>query len=121
MGTRGDLIVVPATNRWTDAGVAVEAGETLIFEAEGIVRMSPDPNDRATPDGSSRLAPDAPLRETAAGTLIARIGNSAPIAIGARRTLARAPASGRVYLGVNDDHLADNSGEFRVLVTIEPR
>jgi hypothetical protein len=26
------------------------------------------------------------------------------------------PAGGMLILGINDDHLADNSGEFRVLV-----
>ena len=30
-------------------------------------------------------------------------------------------SSGRLYLGVNDDHLDDNSGEYRVSVTIQQR
>lgn len=79
-----------------------------------------DPNDTASPAGSQRLAPDAPLRQRPAGTLIARIGNSAPIPVGAGRTIT-ARGGGRLFFGVNDDYLGDNSGEFRVLVTIEPR
>jgi hypothetical protein len=38
--------------------------------------------------------------------------------IGAGNTDVRAPQSGRLYLGVNDDHWADNNGEFRVVVTV---
>jgi hypothetical protein len=56
-----------------------------------------------------------------AGILIGRIGASPPLLIGAQRTLTRAPVSGRLYLGINDDHLADNSGEYRVSVTIDGR
>ena len=56
-----------------------------------------------------------------AGGLIAKIGESAPLFIGAQRTIQRAPVSGRLYLGVNDDHLDDNSGEYRVSITIQQR
>jgi len=33
----------------------------------------------------------------------------------------RANASGQLYLGVNDDDLADNRGEFRVKIAVPPR
>jgi hypothetical protein len=35
--------------------------------------------------------------------------------------MLRAYATGQLYLGVNDDHLADNRGEFRVKVAVTPR
>jgi hypothetical protein len=54
-----------------------------------------------------------------AGGLIARIGNSAPVHVGDRTTRLRAPSGGRLFLSVNDDHLADNSGEFRVNITVQ--
>jgi hypothetical protein len=120
-GTAGELVIVSGTERWTDTGVTVNAGDTISFEAEGTVQMSGDRNDTASPAGSRRRAPDALLRESAAGSLIARIGNSAPFLVGDRRTIARAPAGGRLFLGVNDDYLGDNSGEFRVLVTVGSR
>ena len=31
----------------------------------------------------------------------------------------RMPQTGRLYLSVNDDHLADNSGQFSVTVEVE--
>jgi hypothetical protein len=38
--------------------------------------------------------------------------------VGARGSF-RAPEGGRLYLGVNDDHLADNEGDFRVAIGVE--
>ena len=55
-----------------------------------------------------------------AGALILRIDDYGPIFIGSRHTIT-APMSGRVYLGVNDDHLPDNSGEFLVTVSVRGR
>jgi hypothetical protein len=52
--------------------------------------------------------------------LIARIDNSAPIPIGGERSLV-APATGRLYLGVNDDHLADNAGSFTAHIAVMNR
>ena len=121
--TEGDIVRVDPTQRWTDTGLYVAAGDRIFFDAEGTLQMSIGGPDVATPAGatSGRRAAEAPLPRAAAGTLIGRIGDSPPLLIGDQRTIARAPVSGRLYLGVNDDHLADNSGEFRVSVTIERR
>ena len=123
VATAGDIVRVDPTQRWTDTGLDVTAGDRIFFDAEGTLQMSEGPPDTATPAGatSGRRAAEAPLPRAAAGTLIGRIGDSAPLLIGAQRTIARAPVSGRLYLGVNDDHLADNTGEYRVSVTIERR
>ncbi|MBI4263322.1 MAG: hypothetical protein HY657_03015 [Acidobacteria bacterium] len=100
--------------------LTVRAGELLTFDAEGTVQLGADPNDIADPGGarSGRRAAAAPLTSALAGTLVARIGTAGVIFVGDRRSL-RAPSSGRLYLGVKDDHLADNSGEFRVTVTVD--
>jgi hypothetical protein len=123
IGTSGHTILVDPTQRWTDTGLFIEAGDVVTFEAEGTIQMSSDRNDIAAPGGavSGRRAADAPRHQDPAGSLIARIGDSGPIFVGDRRTITRAPISGRLYLGVNDDHLADNSGEYRVMVTIDRR
>lgn len=120
VGTSGDLIPVSATDRWTDTGLTVRAGDSISIEADGTIQMSGDRNDTAEPAGSRRNAPGALVQNAPAGMLIARIGNGAPFAVGARRTV-RVPATGRLYLGVNDDYLGDNNGQFNVMVTIEPR
>jgi len=121
-GTSGQLITVNPTQRWTETGMWVEAGDMVTFDAEGSIEMSGNNADTATPVGSrtGRRAADAPLRNQPAGILIARVGNAATFAVGDRRTV-RAPASGELFLGVNDDVLGDNRGEYRVSVTNQRR
>jgi hypothetical protein len=113
---------INAQQRWTDTTLIVRAGDTITFDASGSIVMSADNNDTASPAGSTRgrTAPDAPVLNQLAGGLIMRIDGYGPTFIGARRTLT-APVSGRVYLGVNDDHLPDNRGEFVVTVGVSGR
>jgi Ca2+-binding EF-hand superfamily protein len=113
---------VNAQQRWTDGVIDVRAGDIITFESSGSIVMSDNSADTASPAGSTtgRRAPDAPILNQLAGGLVARIGNYGPIWIGDRRTLT-APVSGRLYLGVNDDHLADNRGEFTVAVGVTNR
>jgi len=58
--------------------------------------------------------PDRP-----AGALIGRIGSSPDdtFFIGAERLPFRVRTSGRLYLGINDDTLDDDTGAFQVAVT----
>lgn len=113
---------VNARQRWTDAAIDVRAGDTITFDASGSITMSGDNNDTASVAGSdrNRKAPDAPVLNQLAGGLIMRIDDYGPVFIGNRKTLT-APASGRVYLGVNDDHLPDNNGEFVVNISVSGR
>ena len=123
VATSGQIVRVDPKQRWTDTGLDVRAGDRITFDAEGTMDLSEGGTDASTPAGarSGRKAPNAPLQQEIAGGLIARIGESAPLFVGARRTIAPAPVSGRLYLGVNDNHLDDNSGEYRVSVTIQQR
>jgi Ca2+-binding EF-hand superfamily protein len=123
VATSGQIVRVAAKEPWTDTGLDVQAGDRITFDAEGTMELSENGTDSATPAGarSGRKAPNAPLREEVAGGLIARIGDSAPLFVGSRRPIQRAPVSGRLYLGVNDDHVLDNTGEYRVSVTIQQR
>lgn len=120
-GTRQTL-VVDAQTRWTDTGLDVRAGDYITIHAEGTVQMSSDPNDIADPSGArtGRKAPNSPVNTMPAGGLIAMINGSTPTFIGNRAdTRIRIPATGRLYLGINDDHLLDNRGEFRVTINVE--
>lgn len=118
--TSGEAFIVDARERWIDTGLNVTQGELIMFDVSGNVRLSNDQGDLAGPAGarSGRLAPDAPLARQAAGALIGRIGNGDPFGIGNQRSI-RAPGSGRLYLGVNDDYLADNAGHFEVQVNVQ--
>jgi hypothetical protein len=102
--------------RWTLTGIRVLANQTMNVQASGTIGLSTDPNDEATPAGakSGRTAPAALVTGAPAGALIGRIGtNGQPFLIG-DQTEVTMPATGLLYLSVNDGYLDDNNGEFRV-------
>src|SRR4030095_15335113 len=108
---------VPATASWTDTGIDVQAGDMLSFAANGEVRWGRGGGDTSPADGNpAAMRNSYPLRGAPVGTLIGRVGNSAPFPIGTNTGAIRMPASGRLILGVNDDDRRDNSGAFNVVV-----
>ncbi len=112
----GAGISVSPKQQWTSTGLTVKKGEMLSFNATGEVQLSTDANDVATPFGAKggRKAANAPVPTALAGALIGRIGpNGQPFPIGSGVTVPM-PAAGQLFLGVNDDGLGDNQGEFRV-------
>jgi hypothetical protein len=115
------MIRVEGRDRWTDSGLTVRAGDMLMFDARGTVRLGPTENEVAGVDGtlSRRRDNGSPMPNQPEGALIARIGNSAPFFVGDLNSM-RAPASGRLYLGVNDGDLGNNSGDFQVVVQVQP-
>ena len=110
---------VDARRRWTDTDVRAEAGDLITFVADGTIELNQSGASSA-PSGSPYTTQSPPLRTAAVGLLIARIGNSEVIPVGSNRTV-RAPVSGEILLGVNDDVLEDNSGEYRVRISVRPR
>jgi hypothetical protein len=115
----GDGVVVSGQQKWTPSGLTVRQGDRLTFTANGEIQLSADANDTATAGGSKsqRMAAGAPLPNAHAGALIGRVGPNGPVfAIGAQNTLT-VQESGQLFLGVNDDDVNDNRGEFRVKVT----
>ncbi len=115
----GSGISVTPKQPWTATGLTVRKGEVLAFNATGEVQLSGDQNDIASPFGSKtgRKAANAPVPNVLAGALIGRIGtNGQPFAIGSGVSVPM-PAAGQLFLGINDDGLDDNQGEFRVDIT----
>jgi hypothetical protein len=109
-------ITVQANQPWTSTGMTVRRGQSLTFTSTGEIQLSDDPNDIANANGakSARYAVNAPLKQVLAGALIGRIGNGAPFAVG-NQTISM-PASGVLFLGVNDDGHGDNKGNFQVVI-----
>ncbi len=113
----GTGIAVPGNAAWTPTGLTVRQGDRLTFNATGEVRLSTDSADVANANGSraGRKSASAPVPDAAAGALVARVGNSAPFPIGESQTVTM-PANGQLFLGINDDHVGDNQGGYRVTV-----
>ena len=116
----GDGIVVPANPCWTNTGRTVRQGQRVVFTGTGEVQLSPDANDIAGVAGSrtGRTSTGGPLPGSLAGALVGRVGNSRPFGIGNQTAALGMPASGQLFLGVNDDFCGDNRGQFKVQINI---
>ncbi len=107
---------VPGNQQWIETDINVRDGETLNFRVSGEVEYAP--NARVNPAGAARRTPggpDVPIPNAPAGALVGRIDNGQPFLIG-RNTSVRMPANGTLFLGINDDNVTDNGGDFRVLI-----
>ncbi len=117
------VLTVAANVQWTDTAITVRQGDRVTITASGEVTLSADPNDKASPNGAAsgrRPTARAPLPQTPAGALIGRIGNSGrPFGIGQGPANLTMPGSGRLYLGINDDTVSDNSGQYEVHIRQE--
>ena len=121
-------VEIAATEPWTDSGITVEAGESVTVVADGEVSFGSGPLGSMPPSGVPWGAACDEIRPqtgtwTAEGlpcwSLIARVGEGEPIAVGDRATF-EALADGPLQLGVNDDAFADNSGSWTASVTVSP-
>ncbi|HYG10116.1 MAG TPA: LecA/PA-IL family lectin [Pyrinomonadaceae bacterium] len=107
------------SNGWNDSGLMVRAGQRLRITATG--RVSLGGGNMSTPTGLPRLADrDKLMRNEPTGALIAVIGddNDEFIFVGASREFT-AQRDGRLFLGVNEGNLGDNSGTYDVTVEAE--
>lgn len=110
-------IEISGSKPWTDSGIDVQAGDTIVVNASGSVTSDGKP---ATPDGSQRnwrdLLKTFPINEAARAALIGRVGEAArPFLVGSRRE-SRAPISGRLFLGLNLPPGEIAQGSFKVTV-----
>lgn len=117
-GLRERQTIVSANVAWNDTGIDVRAGQTIYFESTGQVRWGRDRRDGAAGERNSPSNPNRPMPNRNAAALIAKIGSGSNdyFFIGDDTGPVRVRSSGRLYLGINDDVLTDNSGNFRVIV-----
>ena len=116
-GLREKQLMAAAAVAWTDTGIEVNAGQRVYFESVGEIRWGG--KRRATPTGEvgSPNNPARPMPNRAGGALIGRVGQSQDLFfIGEDREGIRMRSSGRLYVGINDEVLSDNTGYFTVVV-----
>jgi hypothetical protein len=117
-GMRERQTIVSADVAWNDTGVEVRPGQTIYVEATGQVRWGRDRRDGPSGERNSPSNPNRPMPNRNAAALIGKIGNGSNdlFFIGDETGPIRVRSGGRLYLGINDDVLTDNSGNFRVVV-----
>jgi hypothetical protein len=124
-------VKVPVTAPFTDSGVKVTAGDIITIKAGGEVTFqggTAKTTRKIGPAGiplsatCSRIAHQvskAPFPEPkfACYSLIGKVGATGqPFEVGAKRTL-KVPATGTLFLGINDNYVADNTGTWYAAVT----
>jgi hypothetical protein len=116
-GMRERQVIVAANVRAVDTGIDLRAGQDVYFEAYGEVHWRSNRQDGPGGEVNSPVNPNRPMPNRPAGALIGRVGeNSDSFFIGNDRGAIRVQSAGRLFLGINDDDLRDNSGAFRVIV-----
>jgi hypothetical protein len=109
---------VHANVPWNDTGITLKSGDMVTFRTTGQVNFGETAGQTAGPDGNPAAhSSNYPISGLPAGALIGKVGNRAPFGIGSNAAPIRMPARGRLFLGVNDNEINDNSGYFSVVVT----
>jgi hypothetical protein len=109
-------LVIPANVAWTPTGVAIAGQTTLAVAATGDIMIAPNVSSGIA-GNVAQAPPNAqyPVRNAPGGALIGRVGNGTPFLIGSTdRVTVR--GSGMLMVGINDDNVTDNTGNFTVSV-----
>ena len=121
---RNEKVVTLAGNKeWVDTGIDLASNMTLDITAEGQIRISSSKT--VGPDGNrSYNSSDVryPMQNAGVGAVIAKVRyrngtESALRFIGARNTnQIDSNETGRLFIGINDNYVGDNSGSYRVTI-----
>jgi hypothetical protein len=122
--TRERTVTVPGNSRGTDTGLDLRSGDSVTISATGTVTAGRRAGD-VSPDGGragigGALLGTRPVPNAGVGALVGyiRLSNgqiTQPFLVGSQQTIT-APADGRLFLFINDDNYADNSGSFDVRI-----
>jgi hypothetical protein len=116
-GMRERDVSVDAATAWKDTGIDLRPGQAVYFSASGRVRWGPGRQDGPEGEHGSPYNAGRPIPGRPAAALVGRIGEGSDyFFIGDDKGAIRVRGAGRLYLGINDDYLKDNSGSFRVTV-----
>lgn len=132
------VIVVAGDAAWTDTGLEVASGDMISFEAEGRVTLQKgNPEAECGPDGYDLQTLQQPLSGRNLGALIGKVVIGVTVLVNEKtkeerrqeaaelfyvgsKNRVEMPAKGRLFLGINENVIGDNAGEFRVTVTAPP-
>jgi hypothetical protein len=116
-GMRERQVNVTSREPWSDTGIEVRAGQQIYFQASGETRWGPNRRDGAAGERNSPYNAGRPLPDRPAAALLGRVGENDIFFIGDQPGPFRLRSGGRLYLGINDEVLTDNSGALRVTIS----
>ena len=127
-------IVVPGNAGWVDTGIDVEEDEKFLFRGAGEISLQKgNPEAACGPEGADIQGLQQPLPDRNMGALAGKVSRVMAVRtdektkeeirdeliryfyIG-RELVAAMPIQGRLFVGVNENVVRDNDGEFRVAI-----
>jgi hypothetical protein len=122
---------VPANQAWTDTGIDLKRGDSIVLTADGTVQLPPQGKNAQSksvgPEGQPRglrdLIKTYPLNTSGFGALIGRMGSSdaaEPFLVGPRKEM-QVVRAGRLFLGPNASSNDSLTGTFHVTVAFTAR
>ncbi len=117
-GMREREINVAANIGWTDTLIDIRDRQDVYVVARGRIRWGPDRRDGPEGERNSPRNPNRPIPSRPAAALLGRIGSDTTdvFFVGNEEGPIRMPATGKLFLGINDDFLLNNSGSFQVTI-----
>jgi hypothetical protein len=111
-------VLVSARLDWTTTAITLRKGDVVTCEAGGAISLNLG-GTAVGPDGLSIPDPQKLIPEKPTGALVAVVGvdNNDFLYIGANGSFTAA-RDGLLFLGVNENDLTNNSGEFSVVVRV---
>jgi uncharacterized caspase-like protein len=113
------VVIVPADQPWTDTGVDLEPAERISIKATGNVQYIPG-GSFVGPEGDSRRDPHHVniLSATPHAALIGKVGaGGRPFSVGSSLSTT-VGEKGRLFLGLNDAQVDNNSGMLTVSIEV---
>ena len=130
-------LTVPGNAGWVDTGIDIEEGEELVFQGEGRISLQKgNPDAGCGPEGYDIQGLQQPLPDYNLGCLAGKVARLLSVRtdektdeevrdeliryfyIGREQTVSM-PLRGRLFLGVNENVVKDNDGEFTVFIYIK--
>jgi hypothetical protein len=127
-------VTVPGNPGWADTGLDVFAGEEFHIVGSGRISLQRgNPSASCGPEGLDLMTVQQPIRDRNIGALIGKVSQLVSVRkdedtgeeirdevveyffVGSENDVTM-PIKGRLYLGVNEDILKDNEGEFSVVI-----
>lgn len=127
-------LTVPGNAGWVDTGIDVEEGRELVFQGEGRISLQKgNPDAGCGPDGYDIQGFQQPLPDRNLGCLAGKVTRLLAVRtdektgeevrdelikffyIGREQNVS-IPLQGRLFLGVNENVVKDNDGEFTVSI-----
>ncbi len=125
-------VTVSSTEPWTDTGYEVVESQEIIFRASGGISLQRgNPIAFCGPEGYNKKTFQQPLQDENIGALIGKTVLLVSVEVDeetgeetrneiiqeffiGEENRIKIPLSGRLFLGVNENLVGDNAGEFRV-------